>query len=94
MKKYEVDRTAYSDGRMPDNDIVLYRYADVMLMKAEAKVRNGESGDEELNAVRNRVGMPSLPATLDSILNERLLELVWEGWRRQDMIRFGTYNKP
>ena len=93
MKKYEVDRTAYSDGRMPDKDIVLYRYADVMLMKAEAKVRNGESGDEELNAVRNRVGMPSLPATLDNILNERLLELVWEGWRRQDMIRFGTYNK-
>ena len=93
MKKYEVDRTAYSDGRMPDNDIVLYRYADVMLMKAEAKVRNGESGDEELNAVRNRVGMPSLTATLDNILNERLLELVWEGWRRQDMIRFGIYNK-
>ena len=57
MKKYEVDRTAYSDGRMPDNDIVLYRYADVLLMKSEAKVRNGESGDEEMNAVRSRVGM-------------------------------------
>lgn len=93
MKKYEVDRTAYSDGRMPDNDIVLYRYADVLLMKSEAKVRNGESGDEEMKAVRSRVGMPSLPATLDNILNERLLELVWEGWRRQDMIRFGTYCK-
>lgn len=93
MKKYEVDRTAYSDGRLPDNDIVLYRYADVLLMKSEAKVRNGESGDEEINAVRSRVGMPSLSATLDNILNERLLELVWEGWRRQDMIRFGTYDK-
>lgn len=93
MKKYEVDRTAYSDGRMPDNDIVLYRYADVLLMKSEAKVKNGESGDEEMNAVRSRVGMPSLSATLDNILNERLLELVWEGWRRQDMIRFGTYCK-
>lgn len=93
MKKYEVDRTAYSDGRMPDNDIVLYRYADVLLMKSEAKVRNGESGDEEMNAVRSRVGMPSLSATLDNILNERLLELVWEGWRRQDMIRFCTYCK-
>ena len=93
MKKYEVDRTAYSDGRMPNNDIVLYRYADVLLMKSEAKVRNGESGDEEMNAVRSRVGMPSLSATLDNILNERLLELVWEGWRRQDMIRFGTYGK-
>lgn len=93
MKKYEVDRTAYSDGRMPDNDIVLYRYADVLLMKSEAKVRNGESGDEEMNAVRSRVGMPSLSATLNNLLNERLLELVWEGWRRQDMIRFGTYCK-
>lgn len=93
MKKYEVDRTAYSDGRLPDNDIALYRYADVLLMKSEAKVRNGESGDEEMNAVRSRVGMPSLSATLDNILNERLLELVWEGWRRQDMIRFGTYCK-
>ncbi len=93
MKKYEVDRTAYSDGRMPDNDIVLYRYADVLLMKSEAKVRNGGSGDEEMNAVRSRVGMPSLSATLDNLLNERLLELVWEGWRRQDMIRFGTYGK-
>lgn len=93
MKKYEVDRTAYSDGRMPNNDIVLYRYADVLLMKSEAKVRNGESGDEEMNAVRSRVGMSSLSATLDNILNERLLELVWEGWRRQDMIRFGTYGK-
>lgn len=93
MKKYEVDRTAYSDGRMPDNDIVLYRYADVLLMKSEAKVRNGESGDEEMNAVRSRVGMPSISATLDNLLNERLLELVWEGWRRQDMIRFGTYGE-
>lgn len=93
MKKYEVDRTAYSDGRMPNNDIVLYRYADVLLMKSEAKVRNGESGDEEMNAVRSRVGMPSISATLDNLLNERLLELVWEGWRRQDMIRFGTYCK-
>lgn len=93
MKKYEVDRTAYSDGRMPDNDIVLYRYADVLLMKAEAKVRNGENGDGELNEVRARVGMNPLVATLDNILDERLRELVWEGWRRQDMIRFGTYNK-
>ena len=93
MKKYEVDRTAYSDGRMPDNDIVLYRYADVLLMKAEAKVRNGESGDVELNAVRSRAGMTPKTATLDNLLDERLLELVWEGWRRQDMIRFGIYTQ-
>ena len=36
-----------------ENDIVLYRYADVLLMKSEAKVRNGENGDEELNLVRS-----------------------------------------
>ncbi len=88
MAKYEVDRTSYSDGRQPDNDIVLFRYADVLLMKAEAKVRNGEDGSLELNQVRSRVGMPDRNATLENILEERLLELVWEGWRRQDLIRF------
>ena len=57
MKKYEVDRTAYSDGCMPDNDIVLFRYADVLLMRAEAEVRNGGDGYADMNAVRARVGM-------------------------------------
>lgn len=92
MAKYEVDRTSHSDGRQPDNDIVLFRYADALLMKAEAKVRNGEDGSLELNEVRGRVGMPHREATLDNILQERLLELVWEGWRRQDMVRFGIYH--
>ncbi len=93
MAKYEVDRTSHSDGRQPDNDIVLFRYADALLMKAEAKVRNGEDGGFELNEVRNRVGMPYREATLENILEERLFELVWEGWRRQDMVRFGLYHK-
>lgn len=91
MAKYEVDRSAYSDGKQVDNDIVLFRYADALLMKAEAKVRNGEDGSNELNAVRRRVGMPARTASLDNILEERLLELVWEGWRRQDLIRFGRF---
>ena len=91
--KYEVDRTAYSDGRQVDNDIVLFRYGDALLMEAEAKVRNGEDGSIELNAIRDRVGMPHVEANLDNILKERLLELVWEGWRRQDLIRFGKYTK-
>ena len=93
MAKYEVDRTSHSDGRQPDNDIVLFRYADVLLMKAEAKVRNGEDGFWELNQVRRRVGMPDRNATLENILEERLLELVWEGWRRQDLIRFGLFHQ-
>lgn len=91
--KYEVDRTAYSDGRQVDNDIVLFRYGDALLMEAEAKVRNDEDGSIELNAIRDRVGMPHVEANLDNILKERLLELVWEGWRRQDLIRFGKYTQ-
>lgn len=93
MKKYEVDRNAYNDGNNPDNDIVLFRYADALLMKAEAEVRNGQSGQKELDMIRARVGMRSRPATLANILSERHLELMWEGWRRNDLIRFGLFNK-
>ena len=93
MKKYEIDRKAYSDGKLQDNDIVLFRYADVLLMLSEAKVRNGESGDNELNLVRQRVGALNRTATLENILNERLMELMWEGWRRSDLIRFNKFNK-
>lgn len=93
MKKYVIDKTNIKDGKLIDNDIVLFRYADVLLMKAEAKVRKGEVGDEELNAVRGRVDAPDRRATLDNILDERLLELAWEGWRRQDLIRFDKYHQ-
>ena len=93
MKKYEVDRTAYSDGQLQNNDIVLFRYADVLLMKSEAKVRNGDNGDMEMNMVRARVGMPYRKATLANLLDERLMELMWEGWRRQDLIRFDRFHR-
>lgn len=91
MKKYEVDKTGLKDGKLLDNDIVLFRYADVLLMQSEAKVRNGEDGDAELNLVRSRVGMAPRTATLENLLDERMMELAWEGWRRQDMIRFGVF---
>lgn len=45
-------------------------------MEAEVKVRNGEDGSRELNAIRYRVGMHRVEANLDNILKERLLELV------------------
>ena len=94
MKKYEIDKMGTKDGKLSDNDIALFRYADVLLMRSEAKVRNGENGDEELNAVRFRVGMLPRKATLESILAERQLELAWEGWRRQDLVRFGKFTRP
>lgn len=93
MKKYAIDKTATKDGKLMDNDIVLFRYADVLLMKSEAKVRNGENGDAELNQVRSRVGMADRRATLDNILAERQLEFAWEGWRRQDLVRFGLFTR-
>ncbi|MCD8044006.1 MAG: RagB/SusD family nutrient uptake outer membrane protein [Tannerellaceae bacterium] len=93
MKKYEIDKTNIKDGKLIDNDIVLFRFADVLLMISEAKVRNDENGDTELNEVRARVDAPYRQATLENILDERLLELAWEGWRRQDLIRFRKYHE-
>ncbi len=93
MKKYAVDKTGTKDGKLMENDIVLFRYADVLLMKSEALVRSGKNGNAELNMVRRRAGAPEREATLENILNERLLEMVWEGWRRQDLIRFRRFTR-
>lgn len=93
MKKYAIDANATKDGKLMENDIVLFRYADVLLMKSEAKVRNRENGDAELAQVRNRVSASLRPATLETLLDERLLEFAWEGWRRQDLVRFGMFTR-
>ncbi|HXK76560.1 MAG TPA: RagB/SusD family nutrient uptake outer membrane protein, partial [Bacteroidaceae bacterium] len=92
MKKYAFDTTAQNDGMKPHNDAVIARYSDVLLMISEAKVRDGQDGTTELNEVRGRVGASTnLPATLENLYAERMRELAWEGWRRNDMIRFGTF---
>jgi len=93
MKKYEIDDKAMKDGKLMENDIVLFRYADVLLMKSEAKVRDGRNGDDELNQVRARAGASERTATLENLLAERQLEFAWEGWRRQDLIRFGQFTR-
>ena len=91
MKKYAIDKNATRDGKMMDNDIVLFRYADALLMSAEAKLRNGMDGQADYDAVRERADMPTREISLQNLLDERLLELCWEGWRRQDLIRFRQY---
>ena len=94
MKKYAIDKTATKDGKLMDNDIVLFRYADVLLMKSEAKVRNGGNGDAELTEVRERAGATlDVTATLETLLEERLREFAWEGLRRQDLVRFGKFTR-
>nr|WP_199158993.1 RagB/SusD family nutrient uptake outer membrane protein [Pedobacter sp. ASV2] len=75
----------------PINEIEI-RLADTYLMQAEALVRSGGSAaraKELLDAVRARVGLTSVPATLDNIFNERRLELATEGHRFFDLVRSG-----
>ncbi|HEY3406215.1 MAG TPA: RagB/SusD family nutrient uptake outer membrane protein [Ohtaekwangia sp.] len=80
----------------PGNDYVHFRYADILLMKAEALLRSGNSGDALplVNEIRNKRIEPDAPfasLTLDNLLDERGRELYWEGYRRQDLIRFGKF---
>lgn len=69
----------------------LFRYTDVLLMKSEANIRNGEDGRTDLNMVRARQGKPAHRATLNRILEERLDVLSREDIHRQDLIRFGMF---
>jgi hypothetical protein len=86
------------DGEDPsDNDYVILRYADVMLMLAEAYMRNNQAAlaTPLVTAVRAARGLgPLAPLTLDALIDERGRELYWEGWRRQDLVRFGKFLQP
>lgn len=92
--KYPID---YKSGDNANNDYVYYRYADVVLMKAEALLRTGKAPEALplVNQVRTKRGIASLGAvTLDQLLDERGREFYWEGLRRNDLIRFGKYLQP
>ncbi len=74
------------------NDMIEIRLADTYLMEAEALVRAGKNqtrAQSLLDAVRSRVNLPSVPATLANIYNERRLELATEGHRWDDLVRTG-----
>ena len=82
-------------NRYQNNDIPVLRLADVYLMQAEALLRSGGSSAtavELFNKVRARVSAPTVTTlTLQDILDERGRELAWEGWRRNDLIRYGKW---
>ncbi|HZF65347.1 MAG TPA: RagB/SusD family nutrient uptake outer membrane protein, partial [Chitinophagaceae bacterium] len=85
-----------------DNDYVIFRYADVLLMKAEAIMRGGTATSVApaaplllVNAIRAKRGASVLTNLTEQILlDERSRELYIEGWRRNDLIRFGKFLQP
>lgn len=87
-----------SINRNQNNDVPMFRYSDILLMKAEAILRGGTPtmGQtaltlvNQLRAVRS-TSAPWAAVTLDSIYEERCREFAWESWHRNDMIRFGKY---
>lgn len=77
-----------------NNDFVLFRYADMLLLKAEALLRKGQESEalQIVNTIRENRGVQALGALdLPTLLAERGRELNWEGHRRNDQIRYGTF---
>ncbi|HEX9509762.1 MAG TPA: RagB/SusD family nutrient uptake outer membrane protein [Puia sp.] len=89
---------ANSPNRNQNNDVPVFRYSDILLMKAEAILRGGAAtlGQTALTLANQLRAERTTSAawsniTLDSIYNERSREFAWEGWHRNDMIRFGKF---
>lgn len=88
-----------SANEIVDTDFPMFRLADAYLMYVEAHLRGGGGSISQavtyFNALRTRANNPNLVnqanLTLPLVLDERLVELHWEGHRRQDLIRFGRY---
>ncbi|MFM1912923.1 MAG: hypothetical protein RIR51_761 [Bacteroidota bacterium] len=97
-----VGTTVNANGNNPSCviDVPLLRYAEILLMKAEAKIMLGESGDSEINMVRNRAGLSGISgATMKDLKHERRVELAGEFANRHfDLVRWGdadaVYEKP
>ena len=102
--KYPPDYSAY-DGGNQKNQLQIFRYADVILMVAEAYMRMGDDATalqmvNDLRDVRGAAPLGSMtlvnPDNVNdpnTLLSERGRELYWESWRRQDLIRFGVFLK-
>lgn len=85
-------------NRYQSNDVPIFRFADIILTKAEAIKRgatatNGDTPQSLFNKIRSYVHAPLLDhdPSLQEILDERGREFFDENWRRNDMIRFGTF---
>ncbi|MCC8171455.1 MAG: RagB/SusD family nutrient uptake outer membrane protein [Parabacteroides sp.] len=85
----------FFNGRAQGVNWRMIRYANVLLMYAEAVVMGGKpvariTPLEAINTVRDRAGVPPVAeATMETIENERILELTYEGSRFFDLLRWG-----
>lgn len=96
--KYFVIREDFINGRNQSNDLPIFRYADILLTKAEAitrgaSVTNDQTAQTLFNEIRSYVHAPLITEapSLEDIYAERGRELFDENWRRNDMIRFGHF---
>jgi starch-binding outer membrane protein, SusD/RagB family len=89
LLKYSPVNGAFTNG------VVMARFGDAHLMRAEAMFRLGNTAGAliEINELRAMRDNTSALASIDlmTILDERARELYTEGWRRNDMIRFGVF---
>jgi starch-binding outer membrane protein, SusD/RagB family len=95
-KYWDVTVPGEFQAKESNQDFPILRYADVLLMHAEALNELGQSGDahDYLNMVRERAGLDDLSGLsktgfLDAVLNERRLEFAAEGHRWFDLVRTG-----
>jgi starch-binding outer membrane protein, SusD/RagB family len=92
VQKYEIAKGA---GQSLANDFVMFRLTDAYLMLAEcyAIIGNAAKVKEYIDPIRTRAGLGA-PDTYDlsAVQLERRREMFYEGTRRQDMIRWGTFN--
>lgn len=100
LGKYRVEWMKRSYSNNEDCiDMPVLRYADVLLMFAEAAIGSkegnkpsnlyGHTAQECLDKVRARAGLPSIPVTQDAIINERAFEFCGENIRKYDLMRWG-----
>lgn len=97
--KYPIRQSDDSQwGRFQFNDVPVFRYADILLTKAECLLRGaaptlGHTAASLMNEVRDCASAPHVSGTptLDELLDERSREFIMEPWRRNDLIRFGRF---
>jgi SusD family. len=97
LRKFLVPKSISPDYDTNPADFPVLRYADVLLMQAEAQNELNQTTDAEapLNLVRERAGLPdvnglSKDAMRTKILHERRMELAFEGDRWFDLIRLNN----